>query len=131
MAKTNFEDQEAEILRQAAELGVEYNYLFSTTFDRYSTLRKLAEKLKDEMEKEGLIVEKEYIKGQKNPYNSPSLKGYQSVCESMNRTAATIMKIFRAFGEKGGKDDNKDPLMDAINGAGDEEDDEAEEEGEK
>lgn len=122
MAKSIFEEQEAEILRRASELSVENNYLFTTTFDQYVTLRKILEKLKAKMEEEGLVVEKTY-NGHTNPYNSPSLKGYQSVCESKNRTVATLLKIFRAFGEK--KDGaGSDPLMDAINGVGGDDDDE-------
>lgn len=119
MAKKTFEQQENEIIKQAEEAGLQYNYFFVTTIDRYRTLRKISDKLKESLDTDGLLVEKEYVKGRKNLYSSPALADYTKICESMNRTAATAIKIIRNFSDGDGKKSNEDPLIKAINGRGD------------
>ena len=131
MANKTFEEQENEIIKQAEAAGLQYNYFLVTTIDRYRTLRKISDKLKESLDTDGLLVEKEYVKGRKNLYSSPALADYTKICESMNRTAATAIKIIRNFSDEGNKKGQEDPLIKAINGRGDYNDDDEAESDEK
>ena len=109
-------------MKIAEENGVQGNFLFATTFDRYLFLLDNLEQLKETIKKEGMSVEKEYIKGEKNVYSSPSVRNYNSTCDLANKTVSTLMKIIKSFNVEETSDENDDPLMAAINGSdGDEE----------
>ena len=106
----------------AEENGVQGNFLFTTTFDRYLFLLDNLENLKEQIKKEGMTVEKEYIKGEKNSYSSPSVRNYNATCDLANKTVSTLMKIIKSFNvEENTEEENDDPLLKAINGSDDDE----------
>lgn len=102
----------------AEENGVQGNFLFATTFDRYLFLIDTLEELKEKIKEEGLTVEKEYVRGEKNSYSSPSVKNYNATCDLANKTVTTLMKVIRDFNVEESKEE-LDPLMKMINGEGD------------
>lgn len=116
----NYKRQAEQIMKIAEENGVQGNFLFTTTFDRYLFLIDNLEKLKEAIQKEGMTVEKEYIKGEKNAYASPSVRNYNSTCDLANKTVATLMKIIKSFNVEEATNDD-DPLMAAINGSDEDE----------
>lgn len=105
-----------EILEAAEESGVQSNYFFVTTFDRYQTQLNVLEKLKAAIEADGVLVTKEYVKGRENVYTSPAVADYNRTTDSANKTVATLMKIIKGFTAK--DTDTKDPLLEALNGGG-------------
>ena len=122
MSKDNYKKQAEQIMKIAEENGVQGNFLFATTFDRYLFLLDNLDQLKETIKKEGMSVEKEYIKGEKNVYSSPSVRNYNATCDLANKTVSTLMKIIKSFNVEETSDENDDPLMAAINGSdGDEE----------
>ena len=117
-----YKKQAEQIMQIAEENGVQGNFLFTTTFDRYLFLLDNLERLKKAILEEGMTVEKEYIKGEKNSYSSPSVRNYNSTCDLANKTVATLMKIIKSFNvEENSEEDNDDPLLKAINGSDDDE----------
>lgn len=114
MKKRDLEKQAQEILRLAEKSGVQSNYFFATTFDRYMVQLQILEQLKKTIDEEGMLVEKEYIKGKANLYTNPAVSDFNKTTDSANKTVATLMRIIKAFGDNA-KDDI-DPLMDMING---------------
>lgn len=109
------EEKEQAILRKAQENGLECDYLFSTTFDRYvRQLRTLVE-LDKVIAESGTLVTKEYVKGRGNIYIHPAVAQFDRTTDSANKTVATLLKIFKNFGVDSGEDEI-DPLMDIING---------------
>ena len=110
------EEQASEIKRLAEEKGVQSNFLFVTTFDRYIVQLGILDKLKDAVEKEGLLVTKEYVKGRKNIYTSPAVKEYNNTTDSANKTVACLLKIIRNFGASDNTDE-VDPLVAIMNGS--------------
>ena len=70
MQNTKYKRQAEQIMKIAEENGVQGNFLFATTFDRYLFLIETLENLKEKIKDEGLTVEKEYIKGEKNSYSN-------------------------------------------------------------
>lgn len=109
-------DQQADIIiKQAKERGVENNFLFVTTFDRYLTQIKILDDLKKAIDEEGMTVTKEYVKGRKNVYTNPAVSEYNKTTDSANRTVTALIKIINGFRNNQDKE-AKDPLMDILNG---------------
>ena len=121
MAKLSLNEQAQEIIRIAEESGVQSNFFFITTFQRYLIQIDVLSKLEEMIKKEDTLVTKEYVKGRKNVYSNPAITEYNKTTDSANKTIACLLKIVRSFSETEPFKDN-DPLLDAINGDdGDEE----------
>lgn len=117
MGKKELEKQANEIMRIAEESGVQGNYFFITTFERYQVQLRMLEELEKSLSEDGMLVTKEYVKGRKNVYSSPAVKDYNTTTDSANRTVSTLMKIIRNYNvNETSNDDVDDPLMKIING---------------
>ena len=117
MSKKELEKQASEIMRIAEEGGVQGNYFFITTFERYQVQLRMLEELEKSLSEDGMLVTKEYVKGRKNVYSSPAVKDYNTTTDSANRTVSTLMKIIRNYNVNDtSNDDVDDPLMKIING---------------
>ena len=114
MKKQSLEEQSQEILRLAEESGVQSNYFFKTTFERYTVQLHILTELQKAIEEEGMLVSKEYVKGRKNLYTNPAVSDYNRTTDSANKTVSTLMKIIKNFGVE--ESDDADPLMEMING---------------
>lgn len=116
MAKS-LNEQAQEILRIAEENGVQSNFFFVTTFKRYQVQMNILNNLEKTMNKEGMLVEKEYVKGRKNLYSSPAVTEYNKTTDSANKTVSTLLKIIRSRKDDDGDEETEDPLMKIINGS--------------
>ena len=117
--KQNLSQQAAEIIKIAEESGVQGNYFFLTTFERYQTQLDVLDKLKKAIESDGVLVTKEYVKGRENVYTSPAVADYNRTTDSANKTVSTLMRIIKNFCvDESGED--VDPLLSIINGDDDE-----------
>lgn len=114
MKKLSLEEQGKEILRMAEESGLQTNYFFATTFDRYRTQLKILEELKKSIDEDGALVTKEYVKGRGNLYASPAISEYNRTTDSANKTVGTLIRIIKSFGSDAKEE--VDPLMELING---------------
>jgi len=121
MAKLNLNEQAKEILKIAEESGVQSNFFFVTTFKRYQVQLTILNELEKTMQKEGMLVTKEYVKGRKNLYSSPAVAEYNKTTDSANKTVACLMKIIRNFNVEDNSGDEEDALLKAINGSDDDE----------
>lgn len=117
--KQTLQQQAKEIIRIAEENGVQGNYFFLTTFERYQTQLDVLEKLKAAIKNDGVLVTKEYVKGRENVYTSPAVADYNRTTDSANKTVATLMKIIKNFNVEENSED-VDPLLSIINGGEDE-----------
>lgn len=115
MNKNELKAQAKEIVRLAEESGVQSNYFFVTTFERYQMQLKILDELAKAIEEEGMLVSKEYVKGRKNLYTNPAVSDYNRTTDSANKTVATLMRIIKNLGTDDDKDES-DPLMEIING---------------
>ena len=110
-----------EILRIAAQQGVEQNFFFLTTFKRYQVQIKILNDLEKTIKAEGNTVTKEYVKGRKNVYTHPAIAEYNKTSTAANQTVQTLMKIvttMRSDDEPTGTggDGTGDELMDFLRG---------------
>lgn len=115
MKKQDLKMQADEILRLAAESGLQSNYFFVTTFERYQTQLEILDSLRQTINDEGLMVTKEYVRGRKNLYESPAIQSFNRTTDSANKTVATLLRIIKSF-EAESSHEETDPLMDIING---------------
>lgn len=117
MTKLSRQETIDGIIKMATEKNVDKNPLFLKTLERYMTLQSILDDLEHSMEEEGLLVTKEYVKGRKNLYQSPSLREYPRILDCANKTAATLMKIIKSESDSAStRQEKKDDLMEAING---------------
>ena len=118
MRKKELKAQADEIMQLAEDSGVENNYFFVTTFERYQVQLRILEDLEQAINEEGMLVSKEYVKGRKNLYTNPAVSDYNRTTDSANKTVATLLRILKNFDAEQSQDD-ADPLMDMINGGED------------
>lgn len=117
----NLNDKAQMILRIAEQYGVEKNFLFITTFKRYSIQLKILGDLESAINEHGSMVEKEYVKGRKNLYTNPAIKEYNNAVNSANKTVSTLMSIIKTNSNNYNEDTAEDdPLLRALNGEDDE-----------
>jgi len=115
MAKKSLKEQAKEILRLAEESGLQSNYFFVTTFERYQVQLDILTELEQAIKDEGMLVSKEYVKGRKNLYTNPAVSDYNRTTDSANKTVATLLRILKSFDVESSQEES-DPLMDIING---------------
>ena len=103
--RVDLNEQAAEILRRATEKGVEHSYMFVTTYKRYQEHLLHLIALQEAIEKEGLTVTKEYVKGRGNLYINPAISAYNQTAGAADKTAQLLMKFIaqplRDDGESG------------------------------
>lgn len=124
--KMSLKDQAEAIKRMAEESGLESNYFFITTFERYEVQLSILDQLKDSMDRDGMIVSKEYVKGRGNLYSSPAVTEFNRTTDSANKTVSTLMRILKNFGASSTDDRGGDPLLAMINGGADDDESDAE-----
>ena len=120
--KMNLNEKAQQIMRIAEQYGIEKNFLFITTFKRYSIQLQILTELEKAIEEHGSMVEKEYVKGRKNLYTNPAINEYNKAVNSANKTVSTLMSIIKTNSDKYNEDsgEEEDPLMRALNGDDDE-----------
>ena len=115
MALSGQKHDAEELQAMAAAAGLEDDYYFRTTFERYQMQLYILDELKKTILEDGLQVEKEYVKGRKNVYSHPAVADYNRTTDSANKTVTTLIRIIKSFGNVDGGEAS-DPLADAING---------------
>lgn len=90
--KEELEAQAREILKKAKEMGIEHNFMFVTTFERYQEHIAHLEELQKAIEGEGMIVTKEYVKGRANIYVNPAVSAYNQTASAADKTAQLLLK---------------------------------------
>ena len=116
MAKMSLTEQAKEIIRIAEESGVQSNFFFLTTFKRYQVQLGILAELEASMKTEGMLVEKEYVKGRKNLYSNPAVADYNRTSDSANKTVSVLMKLIKEFAIEDDSEGDEDPLLKIING---------------
>jgi hypothetical protein len=116
MAEKSLDQQAKEILKIAEERGVQSNFFFVTTFNRYLTQIKILNELKKSFDKDGALVTKEYVKGRQNLYTNPAVTEYNRTTDSANKTVTTLLNVLKGFGQQDDKGNEEDPLLKIING---------------
>jgi hypothetical protein len=113
--------QANEILKMAESSGLQENYFFKTTFQRYQVQIGILAELQKTIEGSETLVEKEYVKGRGNLYTNPAITEFNRTTDSANKTVTTLIKILKGF-KTSESANERDVLLEIINGGdGDEE----------
>lgn len=95
----NLNDKAKELVDLAMQAGVEQNFFFVTTLNRYNVqLRTLAE-LEKVLKEEDVLVTKEYVKNRRNLYTHPAITEYNKTSQAANNTVQTLLKIITTLAE--------------------------------
>lgn len=89
----SLDDLASKIIEIATKYGLEQNYFFLTTFNRYQMQIKILSDLKKTILEEGNLVTKEYVKGRQNVYTHPAISEYNKTSTAANQTVQTLIKI--------------------------------------
>ena len=111
------QEQAEEIKKLAEESGVQTNFFFITTFDRYLSQLAILEELKASIDDNKSLVKQTYVKGRSNVVLNPAIRAYNSTTDSANKTVACLMRIINGFKDDGAE--SVDPLLSIINGGDD------------
>ena len=114
MTKEKLQKQAKEILEIAQKYGVEQNFLFITTFQRYQVQLGILEDLEKTIQEDGALVTKEYVKGRGNLYTHPAISEYNKTSTSANQTVATLIKIVKSLRSENEDDEGDDELLQAL-----------------
>lgn len=107
-----------KIIKEAKKLGLDKNFYFITTLERYEMQLWILSELKKEIDKTGdVLVTKEYVKGRKNVYTHPAIADYNKTTDGANRTVAALINIINKFATE---ESAPDPLAEMLKGAKDE-----------
>lgn len=98
-SKAKINKAAAELLRMAEEGGVEQNFFFLTTFNRYKVQLNTLVRLQKEIDKGELLISKEYVKGRQNLVANPAITEYNKTSTAANQTVVTLIKIITTFAE--------------------------------
>ena len=110
--------QADQILQMAESAGLQENYFFKTTFQRYQVQIGILAELQKTIESSDTLVEKEYVKGRGNLYTNPAITEYNRTTDSANKTVTTLIKILKGF--KASESSNEQDALLAIINGGDE-----------
>lgn len=100
-----------KLVKMAKEGGVEQNFFFQTTFERYEVQLQTLERLRAEIENGNVLISKEYVKGRQNTVVNPAISEYNKTSTAANQTATTLIRIIKEFAEG--------PVMNTGNETGD------------
>ena len=101
----DFEAKRNALLEEAKAKGVDNNYLFATTFNRYEIQVRILLELEKKIEKEDTLVTKEYVKNRGNLYINPAITEYNKTSTAANQTATTLVKLMDNIGKEVEPDD--------------------------
>ena len=116
----SLKQQADEIMKMAESAGLQENYFFKTTFERYLTQLDILSKLKVTIDSSEALVEKEYVKGRACVVVNPAITEFNRTTDSANKTVTTLIKILKGF--KASESTNEqDALLSIINGGDEDE----------
>ena len=117
---TNLKQQADEIMKMAESAGLQENYFFKTTFERYLTQLDILSKLKVTIDSSEALVEKEYVKGRACVVVNPAITEFNRTTDSANKTVQTLIKILKGF-KTSDSGNEQDALLSIINGGDEDE----------
>lgn len=111
--KKTLKQQAKEILAKAEARGVQSNFFFATTFERYQVQMETLEILEKAIKEYGPTVEKVYVKGRPNIVVNPAITEYNKTATAANGTVSTLISIIKSMTEEG-RSPGLQRLLDAI-----------------
>ena len=96
MAKKRLEYD--EIMTLAKTYGVDTNALFVSAADRYTVQVEMIEKMREQIERDGLMIEHTNVKGDVNVDVNPLTVQLPKYIDTANKTLALMLDIIQKHG---------------------------------
>jgi tRNA nucleotidyltransferase/poly(A) polymerase len=97
----SLKQQAEEIMKTAKDYGLEQNFFFTTTFEKYLTQLEILEKIKSELPQD----DEEFTKAMQ----------YTKIVDSSNKTLSSLIRLITTMRNGRGKR-TSDPLLDFLSG---------------
>ena len=102
-----------EIMKLAKDYGVDTNAIFVSAAERYSVQVEMIEKMRQQIEKDGLMIEHTNVKGDVNSDVNPLTVQLPKFIDVANKTLALMLDIIAKLGSAAPVGDK---LGDFLNG---------------
>ena len=105
----------SELMALAERYQVADNALFVSAVNQYALQQEVIQSIRDSLtggDEDGLLVDKEYVKGRKNLYANPLVKELPKHSDSANKTLAMMLDIIVKLGKE--KADDRSRLEQLI-----------------
>jgi len=86
-------DYEQDFLERAKFLTDDNKFLFLNLYNTFKGQVQILKDLKETIDSDGGIIEKEYVKGRPSITVHPAISQYNNTAKSMNNTITTILKM--------------------------------------
>lgn len=93
----SLKEQADLLLKKAEEKGIQTNFFFRTTFDRYRVQMQILSDLEVAIAEYGTTVTKEYVKGRQNLVANPAITEYNKTATAANGTVTTLINIVKTL----------------------------------
>ena len=111
---THSSDTISDFIEKAKSLGIENDYMFLSTLERYQMQVNILENLKKIIDEESTLVTKEYVKGRENVYTHPAITEFNKTTDSANKTVITLDNLIKSKSNSADKKNNA--LLEALAG---------------
>ena len=88
----------AEIMKLAKDYGVDTNAIFVSAAERYSVQVEMIEKMRQQIEKDGLMIEHTNVKGDVNSDVNPLTVQLPKYIDTANKTLSLMLDIIQRLG---------------------------------
>lgn len=90
--------------------GIDADAFAENDLEIYITQMDILKGLEKQMQEDGYVVTKEYVKGRLNVCSHPSIKDYNNTADSSHKTVNAIRKFIKEYGDAS-TDNSDDELM--------------------
>lgn len=101
----NYKENKKRVFEAVKNLSSGDKMLFEELFDVFETHVGICRQLKEEMKDDGVIIEKEYVKGRPTIVAHPAISNYNASSKALTSTVGQLSKLFDKL-----DDSNKDVL---------------------
>lgn len=101
-----------DLMCLAKRYSVDTNEMFISSAKQYAMQMDLIEKIKEAIEKDSMLVTKEYVKGRENVMANPLVKELPKHYDSANKTLGMMLNIIDSMGRKQTTASKLDALID-------------------
>lgn len=95
MAKIDLSTDNETILKYAGMLNPDVKIAFMELYRRMNKLMKFGRELEAQLDAEGMIVGKEYVKGRPNVYKNPAADLYYKNCDCLVKVVTAMDKLVK------------------------------------
>lgn len=115
----SFKESKVKVFELAQGLSAGDRMLFEELFDVFETQVGICRELKEELKGDGVIIEKEYVKGRPTIVAHPAITNYNASSKALTSVVAQLSKLFDKLGEDNTKNNDLKAILGRMSKVGD------------